>query len=55
MVHQPRFYFAQRQAAHTINFDWFMSGLEWILKPRVLLTKTFDVLSEMIMKYQIYA
>ena len=35
---------------HIVSFDWFRSGLEWI---RVLLGKTFDILSEMIMEYQI--
>ena len=35
---------------HTVSFDWFLSGLEWI---GVLLTKTFDILSEIIMEYQI--
>ena len=33
------------QAMHTVSFDWFLSGLEWILN--------FDILSEIIMEYQI--
>ena len=38
---------------HTVSFDRFLPGLEWILNLGVLLTKTFDILSEMIMEYQI--
>ena len=37
---------------HTISFDGFLSSLEWS-ELGVLLTKTFDILSEIIMEYQI--
>ena len=30
---------------HTVSFDWFLSGLEWILNLEFcLLNKTFDIL-----------
>ena len=32
---------------HNVSFDWFLSRLEWML------TKTFDILPEIIMEYQI--
>ena len=37
----------------TFSFDWLLSGLERV-PIAVLLNKTFDILSEMIMEYQIY-
>ena len=36
---------------HTVSFDWFLSGLEWITWSSV--TKTFAILPENIVKYQI--
>ena len=39
----------QAYAVHTVSFDWFLSGLEF----GVLFTKTFDILPEIIMEYQI--
>ena len=38
---------------HTVSFDWFLSGLEWILNFEFCFTKTFDILPEVIMEYQI--
>ena len=38
---------------HTVNFDWFLSGLEWILNLEFFFTKTFDILPEIIVEYQI--
>ena len=37
--------------AHTVNFDWFLFGVNSYLG--VLLTKTFDILPEIIIEYQI--
>ena len=37
---------------HTVSFDWFLSRLEWILN-LVLFSKTFDILPEIIIEYQI--
>ena len=34
------------QALHTVSFNWFLFGLEWILNFNVLVTKTFDILPE---------
>ena len=39
--------------AHTESFDWFLSGLEWILKLEFFFTNTFDILAEIIMEYHI--
>jgi hypothetical protein len=39
---------------HTVSFDWFLSGLEWILSLDFLFTKAFDILPEIIMEYQIF-
>ena len=33
---------------HTVSFDWFLSGLEWIIN-----LETSDILSEIIIEYQI--
>ena len=38
---------------HTVSFDWFLSGLEWILNLEFYFIKTFDILLEIIMEYQI--
>ena len=39
-------------ALHFHHFDWFLSGLEWILN-WVFYTNTFDIVPEIIMEYQI--
>ena len=39
---------------HTVSFDWFLSSLEWIINFE-LFNKSFDILPEIIMEYQIYA
>ena len=36
----------------SVSFDWFLSGLEWILNLELLI-KTFDILLGIIMEYQI--
>ena len=38
---------------HTVSFNWFLSGLEWSLNLGFCLPNLFDILSEIIMKYQI--
>ena len=36
---------------HTVSFDRFLSGLVWILNLEFWLTKTFDILPEIILEY----
>ena len=43
-----------RYVLHTVSFDWFLSGLEWILYLEFcLLNKTFVILPEIVIEYQI--
>ena len=52
---QANFRFRFIFTMHTVSFDWFLSGLEWIrvFELGVLLTETFDILPENIIEYQI--
>ena len=40
-------------SVYTVSFDWFLSGLEWILNLEFCNTKIFNILQEIIMEYQI--
>ena len=39
------------KTVHTVSFDWFLSGLVWILNLEFWLTKNFDILPEIILEY----
>ena len=43
------------QIMHTVSFDWFLSGLEWILNLKFcyLLFCYSDILLDIIMEYQL--